>query len=172
MKQILCLVCLLALLLSACSVAEQAPAIPQGNDTQGIYQLTFQAKQLTNDYPGNDWSFTYTHNGHTVKSGDTITQSLEVFSFQSIDVKVRENDRKGNVVTGTLRVAICDGGSGKTQVTVTEKKGHHKGSTSVWEISCAVALVDKPQNREATEGVSYRRIGHAFSLFGAQKSSG
>ena len=143
MKQFICLVCLLTLLLSACSAAEQTPTIPEGNYTHGIYQLTFQTKNISNACVGNDWSFTYTYDGQTIKSGYTLTQSLAVFAFQSIGVEVRENDKIDDVGTGTLAVAICDGGSGKTTVTVTETDGRYKGSEAVWKIACTVKLVGK-----------------------------
>ncbi len=143
MKQFVCLIVLIALFLSACSAAEPTPAIPEQAYTQGIYQLTFQTKLLSNDCVGNDWSFTYTHNGQAIKSGYTITQSLEIFTFQSIGVEVRENDKIDDVGTGTLSVAICDGGSGKTQVTVTETSSRYKGNAAVWEISCQVKLAEK-----------------------------
>jgi hypothetical protein len=146
MKRTVCIVCLLALLLSACSVSEQIPAIPEGNCSYGIYQLTFKEKKISNDCVGNDWSFTYTHNGQTIKSGYTIIQSLEIFTFQSIGVEVRENDKIDDVGTGTLTVAICEVGSGKTEITVTENAGAFKGNTAVWEISCEVKLVDKKRN--------------------------
>ncbi|MBR3978184.1 MAG: hypothetical protein IKJ94_01010 [Oscillospiraceae bacterium] len=70
MKQIVCIVCLLALLLSACGVEGQTqttPATPEGNYSYGIYELTFTEKKITNNCVGNDWSFTYTHNGQTIK---------------------------------------------------------------------------------------------------------
>ena len=146
MKQIVCIACLLALLLSACGVEEQtqtAPTIPEGNYSYGIYELTFTEKKITNNCVGNDWSFTYTHNGQTIKSGYTITQSLEIFTFQSIGVEIREKDKIDDVGTGTLKVAICEAGSGKTEITVTENAGAFKGNTAVWEISCEVELVDK-----------------------------
>ena len=68
---------------------------------------------------------------------------MEIFTFQSIGVEIRENDKIDDVGTGTLAVAICDGGSGKTTVTVTETNGRYKGNTAVWEISCEVKLVGK-----------------------------
>ena len=149
MKRIICIVCLLALLLAGCST-EQAqtptqaePTIPEGDYTYGIYELTFKTKLISNDSVGNNWSFTYTHNGQTIESGYTITQSLEIFTFQSIGVEVRENDKIDDVGTGTMAVAICEVGSGKTQITVTETNGCYKGNTAVWEISCEVKLVGK-----------------------------
>ena len=143
MKRTVCIVCLLALLLSACGVEEQTPTIPEGDFDYGIYQLTFTEKIISNDCVGNDWSFTYTHNGQTIKSGYTITQSLEIFTFQSIGFEIREKDKIDDVGTGTLAVAICEVGSGKTEITVTENAGAFKGNTAVWEISCKVELVGK-----------------------------
>lgn len=98
---------------------------------------------LSNDHVGRDWTFTYTHNGQNIKSGYIITQSVEIFTFQSIGVEVRENDKIDDVRTGTFAVAICDGGPGNTTVTVTETDGRYKGNTAVWEISCQVKLVGK-----------------------------
>ena len=143
MKRTVFAVFLLALILSACLVGKQTPAFPEDDYDYGIYQLTFKTKKISNDHVGNDWSFTYTHNGQTIKSGYTITQSLEIFTFQSIGVEVRENDKIDDIGTGTLTVAICEVGSGKTEITVTETDGRHKGNTAVWEVSCEVALVGK-----------------------------
>ena len=143
MKRFICIVCLLALLLSACCAVEPEPTSPEGNDTQGIYRLTFHKKLISNDHVGRDWTFTYTHNGKTIKSGYTITQSLGIFTFQSIGVEIRENDKIDDVATDSFAVAICDGGSGKTTVTVTETNGRYKGNTAVWEITCEVKLVGK-----------------------------
>ena len=143
MKRFVCTVCLLALLLSACSVVETEPTIPESNYSYGIYQLTFKEKKISNDCVGNDWSFTYTHNGQTIKSGYTITQSLEIFTFQSIGVEVREKDKIDDIGTGTLAVAICEVGSGKTTVTVTETDGRYKGNKATWEITCELNMVGK-----------------------------
>lgn len=142
MKRFICIVCLLALLLSAYTAAETEPTIPEGNYTQGIYKLTFHKRLISNDHVGRDWTIKYTHNGKTVKSGYTITQSLEIFTFQSIGIEIRENDKTDDVEIDSFAVAICDGGSGKTTVTVTETDGRYKGNTAVWEITCEVELVD------------------------------
>lgn len=143
MKRLVCIACLLALLLSSCSVVETASTIPEDNDTHGIYKLTFKTNLLSNDHVGHDWTFTYTYRGQTINSGYIITRSLEISAFQLIGVEIRENDKIDDVGTDTLAVAICDGGSGKTTVTVTETNGRYKGNTAVWEISCEVELVGK-----------------------------
>jgi len=143
MKRLVCFICLLGLLLSACSFEEHAEAIPEENYDYGIYQLTFKEKNISNDSVGNDWLFTYTYNSKPIKSGYRVTQSLDEFSFQSIDVEVREKDKIDDVGIGTLKVAICGVGSGKTEVTVTETDGRFKGNAAVWEISCEVKMVGK-----------------------------
>ena len=143
MKRIVCIICLLAVFLSACSVQEQAPTFPEGRYTYGVYQLTFKEKLLSNSFVGNDWSFLYTHDGKLIESGYQITESLQLFSFANIDVEIRENDLIDDVGVGRLSVAICELGSGKTKITVTETNGLFKGRTAVWEISCEVTLVEK-----------------------------
>lgn len=131
----------LALLLSACSVSE--PEETEGHYTHGIYELTFKTRRISNNHVGNDWSFTYTYNGETITSGYQIIQSLEIFSFQPIQIEIREDDKIDDVGTGTMSIAICDGGSGKTQITVTESGGRYDGNTAVWEVTCEVKLVGK-----------------------------
>ncbi len=144
MKRVFCLVCIVALLFSACSTPEP-PSEPEQttNYTHGIYELTFKAKRVSNDSVGNDWTITYKHNGKTIKSGHRVLLSLEVFTFQTIEIEVREDDKLDDVGTGTMKVAICDGGSGKTTIAVTENGGRYKGETAVWEITCTVKLVGK-----------------------------
>lgn len=145
MKKLVYLIMLVALLLAGCSAQEPEPEpiLPEVNYTQGIYQLTFKTRKISNDCVGNDWSFTYTYNGQEIKSGFQIYQSLEIFTFQAIEVEIREDDKIDDVGTGTLRVAICDGGSGKVEITVTEKGGKYNGNTAVWEITCEVKEVGR-----------------------------
>ena len=81
--------------------------------------------------------------GQEIKSGFQIYQSLEIFSFQAIGVEIREDDKIDDVGTGTLHIAICDGGSGKVEITVTEKGGKYNGNTAVWEITCEVKEVGR-----------------------------
>ena len=138
MKRFACIAFLLVLVFSACSAEEQTPIFPQETLDYDKYQLTFQTKEISNDSVGKDWSFTYTYNGQIIQSGYEIIQSAGVFSFQSIDVEVREKDKFDDVGKGTLTVAVCDGGSGKTQITVTETNGCYKGNIAVWEISCQI----------------------------------
>ena len=143
MKRIICITCLLALLLCACSATTQTPSTPKRNYHYGIYELTFTEKLLSNDHVGNDWSFTYTHNGKVIENGYRVSEAFDLLGIERIGVKIREEDNIDDVGTGNLSVMICEGGSGKTKVTVTETDGRYTGNTAVWEISCKVKLVDK-----------------------------
>ena len=130
----------LVLLLSGCAAQEPEPT---EHYTHGIYELTFKARRISNNHVGNDWSFIYTYDGETIKSGHQIVYSLELFTFLPIHVEIREDDKIDDVGTGTMRVAIADGGSGKTEITVTETDGKYKGNTAVWEVSCEVKEVGR-----------------------------
>ena len=145
MKRVFCLVCIVVLLFSACSAPESETTEPEQtvNNTQSIYELSFDARAVCNNSVGSDWSFTYRHNGETIKSGHRILLPVEAVAFRTIGVEVREDDKLDDIGTGVLQVAICDRGSGNTQVTVTENGGHYKGNTAVWEISCTVKLIGK-----------------------------
>ena len=105
--------------------------------------VTFHAKLLSNDSIGNDWSTTYTHNEKTIQSGYTILSPLGVFTFQTIAVEIRENDKLDDIGSGVLHVGICDGGSGDVQITVVENGGKYNGNTALWEITCSVKLIGK-----------------------------
>ena len=143
MKQFLYLFCLLAVLLSGCSASEQTSAPGNEHYTLGTYQLTFHEKKLSNDHVGNEWSFTYSHNGQIIQSGYEITLPLKSRTYQSIDVEIREKDKIDDIGTGTLTIAIREGATGKTEIAVTETNGRYKGNTAVWEFSYEVSLVKR-----------------------------
>ena len=147
MKKWIGLFCVVMLFLSACSVPETTvsttPAVEEQDGTQGLYELTFHTKQLSNHSVGEDWSFQYTYNGQVIKSGHRIAYPLGVFSFLPVEVEVHEKDKIDDIATGTLYIAICNGGSGRAEITVTENAGPYKGNTAVWEITCEVALAEK-----------------------------
>lgn len=143
MKRVICLFCLLALLLSACSVTEQTPTTPRGNGHYGIYELTFKTEKISNDHVGHNWAFTYTYQDKPIESGFRIPFSLTLFTFLHIDVEVREKDIIDDVGIGRLDVPLFDGGSSKTEITVTETNGRYTGRTAVWKITCDVKMVGK-----------------------------
>ena len=143
MKRYICLLCVLALCLSACSVSEQISTTCGGSYDYGIYELTFKTKKISNHCVGLNWSFAYTYQDEIIKSGFRIPLSLTLFMFLPIDVEVRENDKIDDVGTGRLYVPLYDGGSCKTEITVMEMNGRYKGNTAIWEIACEVKMVGK-----------------------------
>lgn len=132
-------------MLSACSNKETTITIPEdtADYTYGIYELTFTAKKISNNSVGNDWKITYKHNGKEIKSGYQILLSLEVFTFQTIEVEIREDDKIDDVGSGKINIGVCDGGGGKVKITITENNGRYKGNSAEWEIICSVKLIGK-----------------------------
>lgn len=141
MKRILCTTIALLMLLTACSAPIQGPepsAEQEVNATHGVYELSFTVERLSGWQFG-DWDVVYTYNGETVTSGYRITCSPDVFLFRSIQVDVIEKDAPNNIYSATFPVAICDGGSGKTELTVTDRDGR----TATFMVTCQVTLVGK-----------------------------
>ena len=59
MKKNIWVVCLLALLLPACSVKKPESTTPTTEYTHDVFELTFETKLISNDSVGNDWCITY-----------------------------------------------------------------------------------------------------------------
>ena len=149
-KRLFCIVCVLSILLSGCTTTEITESTGSnytevvGKDyTEGVYELRISKRQLSNNAVGNDWSFRYFYNGEEIKNGHTFTLSLELFMFVSIDVEVTEEDKISDVGNGKITLGLCDGGKGKTEVTVVENAGAFKGNEAVWEITCEFVMVGK-----------------------------
>ena len=141
MKKVICFACMIALLLSACSVPK--PQIEQPHYTHAVYELTFETKMISGSSPKEGWIFTYTYNGEAITSGHQIVYSLEFFTFLTIEVQLWEDSNLDHTGNGTLKVAICNGGSGKTKITVADNGGISDGDTVVWEIVCTVKMIRK-----------------------------
>ncbi len=138
MKKLLCFVCLLTLLLSACS--------GMGSEkyyTHGIYRLSFSVRQISGGKVGSDWDFVYKYNGETIESGYRFLYPLNTFSFCQVQVDVAESDAADNLSSKMISVGITDSSSGKTEITVTETKGKYAGNTATFEISCKIKRVGK-----------------------------
>jgi hypothetical protein len=116
---------------------------PPAKFTHGVYEITFTAKNISNDSVGEDWAVIYTYNDQVIRSGWQVTQSLEIFSFQSIRVEIRENDKIDDVGNGFLTVPFVDGASATTTITVVEQGGRYDGNIAVWEVTCLVRLIEK-----------------------------
>ena len=122
MKRILCTSIVLIMLLTGCFVpAQQVPPTTElgGDYTYGVYELDFSVERLSG-WPCESWDVVYTYNDEKIESGHQVLLSVEVFTFYSVRVEMIERDNPENSFTATFPVAICDGGSGKTEITVTD----------------------------------------------------
>ena len=140
MKRILCTSIVLIMLLTACSAPVQQSHSTElnGGGTYGVYELDFSVERLSG-WPFESWDVVYTYNDEVIESGHQVLLSVEVFTFYSVQVEVIELDNPKNSFTATFPVAICDGGSGKTEITVTDSNG----KTATFKVSCDVTQVGK-----------------------------
>ena len=137
MRKIVCATMALLLSLTGCT-AQIPTSLPTESYTQGIYEFTFAVEQIAGEST-DAWEFVYTYNGETIASGYQILFSLEIFTFHSIQVDVIEKVAPNNTYSATFPVAICAGGSGKTEVTVTDSNG----KTATFIIACHVTQIGK-----------------------------
>jgi hypothetical protein len=103
-----------------------------------VYELDFSVERLSG-WPFEGWDFVYTYNGEEIQNGHQVLLSVEIFTFYSVQVEVIERDNPKNSFTATFPVAICDGGSGKTEITVTGSNG----KTATFKVTCNVTQVGK-----------------------------
>lgn len=137
MKKIFCAGIALLVILSGCTAPSPTP-LPTESFTHGIYEFSFSIEQLSGE-AADQWDFVYTYNGEPITSGHQILFSLEIFTFHSIQVDVIEKGAPNNKYCATFRVAICNGGSGKTEITVTNTAG----TTATFKISCRLTQIGK-----------------------------
>ena len=140
MKRILCTSIVLIMLLTSCSEPIQQPPNTElnGGGTYGVYELDFSLERLSG-CPFEGWDFVYTYNGEEVQNGHQVLLPVEVFTFHSVQVEAIERDNPKNSFTASFPVAICDGGSGKTEITVTGSNG----KTVTFKVTCDVTQVGK-----------------------------
>ena len=137
MKRIICASLSLLLLLTGCTAPAPDP-LPTESFTYGIYEFAFAVEQLSGE-PTDAWDFVYTYNGETITTGHQIRFSLGIFTFHSIRVDVIEKAAPDNTFSATLPIAICRGGTGKTEITVTNADG----KTASFKITCQVTQIGK-----------------------------
>ena len=137
MKRIICASLSLLMLLMGCTAPTPTP-LPTESFTYGIYEFAFSVEQLSGE-PTDAWDFVYTYNGETITTGHQIRFSLGIFTFHSIQVTVIEKAAPGNTYSATFPVAICRGGTGKTEITVTNADG----TTATFKIICRVTQIGK-----------------------------
>ena len=137
MKRILWVTMALLLTLTECAApaANPEPTIPF---KYGIYEFVFSVEQLSGK-PTEQWDFTYTYNGETIASGHQILYSLELFTFSRVQVVATQKSNPQYTYSATFPVAICNGGSGKTELTVTGVDGESK----TFKIVCNLTQIGK-----------------------------
>lgn len=141
MKRVICVVVVLLLLLAGCSSQEPTPTLlpePEGTYTQDIFELTFSVERISGG-PIRNWDFIYSYNDEIITSGHQTLLSVEVFTFYSVQVTAIEDGAPNNTYTASMPVALCNGGSGKTEITVTASDG----TTSTFQVVCSVKCIGK-----------------------------
>jgi len=137
MRRILCAVVMLLLVLSGCAEPMAEPE-PTGVYKYGIYEFNFSEEQISGT-PTDDWEFVYSYNGETISSGHQILYSLELFTFYYIEVVATQKSNPDYTYSTTFPVAICDGGYGKTEITVTDTSGKN----AIFKVSCCLTQIGK-----------------------------
>jgi len=139
-RGILCICIMLAVILTLCSqsygVMIEDIEFGENYRTYGIYMLIFRVKWVSGWPFG--WDFVYSYGGQELNSGNYMRYPLDIFTFLPFQVNVIERDRPENVFFATMQVAICDGGYGKTEITVTDSSG----KTAVFQVVCKLIQVD------------------------------
>lgn len=136
MRRILCAVMLL-LVLSGCAETMTDPK-PTESFKYGIYEFNFSEEQISGT-PTDDWEFVYSYDGQTITSGHQIVYSLEVFTFYRIQVVATQRSNPDYTYSAIFPVAICDGGYGKTEITVTDTSGKN----AIFKVSCCLTQIGK-----------------------------
>ena len=136
MRRILCAVILL-LVLSGCAEPMTEPE-PTGSYKYGIYEFNFLEEQISGA-PTDDWEFVYSYNGETIASGHQIAYSLELFTFYRIQVVATQKSNPDYTYSTIFPVAICEGGFGRTEITVIDTAGKN----ATFKIKCQVTQIGK-----------------------------
>ncbi|MBE6943248.1 MAG: hypothetical protein E7453_03175 [Ruminococcaceae bacterium] len=136
MRRILCAVMLL-LVLTGCVEPMTEPE-PTGSYKYGIYEFNFLEEQISGA-PTDDWEFVYSYNGETIASGHQIAYSLELFTFYRIQVVATQKSNPDYTYSTIFPVAICEVGSGKTEITVTGDDG----KSATFKITCGLLQIEK-----------------------------
>ena len=139
MKRIFLVGIILILFLSACSAPAQQPKTQQsGTSAYGVYRLDFSVESLSGGNSA-DWDVRYTYNDEIIKNGHHLRQPLDVFAFQSVRVQIAERNHPENTFSTAFPIAVCNGGSGNTRITVTDSNGN----IATFGVTCNVLQVDR-----------------------------
>lgn len=141
MKQTICVIVALLLLLSGCSMHELTPTPTIKSEkpyTHDIFELTFSLESIDEESISG-WDVIYSHSGEIITSGHQTLLSIEVFTFYAVQATFSEKGNPENAYNASMSVALCDGGSGKTEVTVTSSDG----KVSTFKVICTVQRVGR-----------------------------
>lgn len=133
MKKLLVLLCAAATLLAFPFCSRQY--------TYAVYELTFSANLISNNYVGNEWKLSYSSDGKNVTDGERWLVSLDNPKTMKIDITVTEKDKIPDIGTGSVTVILNGEAETKTPVTVTENSGYNEGNEAQWEITCQTKLI-------------------------------
>lgn len=140
MRGILCTAIALLILMTACSepiqISEPA-TIPGYAVDHGVYELTFRVEEPFG-FSTDDWEIVYFLDSEIISRGHQILLPVGVFSFRSILVEFTEKKMPDNTYRNTFPIAVCDGGSGETEVNVI----YNDGREAVFTITCDVVQVE------------------------------
>ena len=137
-KRILIAGLALLLFLAGCTKPKREPEpLPQSNWELGIYELHFSVTKLSGE-EDDSWKFTYRYEDEPITSGHRIAYPLELFSFHGIEVEVTKTSWPFCQYSTHFPVAICHGGSGKTEITVPGSNGN----STTFQITCEVVRVE------------------------------
>ena len=132
-SNILCIGMAAVILLTGCSSRMQQYEEPVATQLQCTYRLDFSLVCEPENAIG-EWGVVYSCFDEKIKDGHLIQFPEGVFSFHTVKVDLIEKDHPRNSYSTELRVGILRGGSGSTEVTVTNRKGEN----ALFHICCNV----------------------------------
>lgn len=138
-RNFLCIGIAVMMLLTGCDLTVQMQpqhSEPGMEQPYCTYELNFSVACAPEDAMG-EWEIVYTYFGEEIEDKHRIQFPEGVFSFHPIQVDVAERAHPRNSFSGKMRVAVINGGSGRTELTVKSKDGR----TAVFYISCNVSQV-------------------------------
>lgn len=109
--------------------------------TKGLYCIEYEFTLLSNDSVGNSWQKSVVCNKRKINSGDTISAPLN--SSAIIKVSVTEMGSVPDIGTGRTHIALKDGASSSTRITVQENRGRFAGNVAIWGFKCWVTLIER-----------------------------
>lgn len=104
------------------------------------YKVTFeQARLVSNDHVGNEWSIAAAVAGKAINEGNSMNVSVDAKGSIKLYGYVVEEDKIPDEGENTKTVNVSSisskGSTVKVLVTVTENRGRYSGNEAVWEFT-------------------------------------